>query len=77
MRQHLGKSCWQGLLACAKTLGRVQTWLVLTLFYFLLLAPVALIFRCVADPLGLRRRGSPWRPKQEPPDRWAWAKAQS
>ena len=67
----------RGLKAVAKEIGRVQTWLILTLFYFLLLAPLALIFRCVADPLRLRGAGSPWLAKREPADRWSWARSQS
>ena len=67
----------QILKAVAKAIGRAQTWLILTLFYWLILAPVAIIFRCAADPLRLRGAGSPWLAKREPSDRWNWAKAQS
>ena len=72
------KRVMRGLQAAAKTIGRAQAWLILTLFYFVVLAPVALIFRCVADPLHLRASaGSNWLPKSEPADRWSWARSQS
>ena len=62
----------------AHGIGRVQAWLILTLFYFLIMAPVACIFQRCADPLRLRRKAEPaWKSRSEPPDRWAWAKAQS
>ena len=68
----------RALKAVAKAIGRAQTWLILTLFYFLLLAPAAIIFRCVADPLHLRASARPnWRAKTEPAYRWSWARAQS
>ena len=68
----------QGLKAVAKAIGRVQTWLILTLFYFVVLAPVALIFRCLADPLQLRgSTRSGWRTRTESADRRAWAASQS
>ena len=68
----------RGLQAAAKIIGRAQTWLILTLFYFVILTPVALVFRWLADPLQLRKTPrSSWRAKTEPPDRWSWAKAQS
>ncbi|MBI3088396.1 MAG: hypothetical protein HYY91_05905 [Candidatus Omnitrophica bacterium] len=67
----------QGLLAFAKRVGEVQAWLILTVFYFLILAPVALLFKCAADPLRLRRApGSIWHPKPPPRDLRQWAKAQ-
>lgn len=68
---------WQGFLAFAKRVGQVQAWLLLTVFYVLVLAPVALIFRLSADPLRLRHRGSAiWHTKPKPDDRWRWARAQ-
>lgn len=72
---------WQaltrGLLACAKQIGQVQAWLILTVFYFVILAPVALLFKCLADPLSLRRSSrSIWHPKVPPRDLRQWGKAQ-
>ncbi len=64
------------LLAAARLIGRVQTWLLLTLCYVVFLAPVALLFKLVADPLTLRRRVNPWRQKVPPADRMTWARSQ-
>ena len=69
----------QVLKTVAKAIGRAQTWLILTLFYCVVLAPVAVIFRCAADPLRLRAsaRSPSWLTKTEPADRWRWARSQS
>ena len=50
---------WMALL---RTVGNFQAWILLTLFYVVVIAPIGLVFRCVADPLRLRRRGSTWQP---------------
>ena len=71
------RRCWEALLAVAKRIGRVQAWMILTLCYVLLVTPVALIFKFVADPLHLRRKsGSIWTSSSEPVDGLAWAKTQ-
>ena len=49
---------WMALL---RTIGNVQAWIILTLFYGLILTPFGLVFRFVADPLRLRRRASTWQ----------------
>ena len=49
---------WMALL---RTIGNVQAWLLLTVFYVLIIAPFGLIFRLAADPLRLRRRSSTWQ----------------
>ena len=68
---------WNGVLTMAKRIGRVQAWLILTVFYFVILAPAALIYRLAADPLRLRPARSIWRDRPTPSDPLAWAKAQS
>ena len=71
------KTFWKGILALAKLIGHVQTWLILTVFYFVILAPVALIFKCIADPLRLRGgSGSLWTPRILPDDWRIWATEQ-
>ena len=71
------KNIWKVVLAITKPIGRFQTWLLLTLFYIVFLAPVAIIFKWCADPLHLRlRKGSNWWPKTEPPDWLTWARTQ-
>jgi hypothetical protein len=44
----------------ARVIGAVQSRIVLTLVYFVVLAPFALAVRFGTDPLGLRQRGG-WR----------------
>lgn len=61
MHNPLGK-LWQGWKRVARRIGEFQTRLFLTLFYFLILAPLTLIAR-PGDPLGLRRHPG-WLPYQ-------------
>ena len=57
---------WQAWKRIGKKVGDFQARALLTIFYFVILAPFALGMR-VADPLGLRRTGEPaWRPR--PPE---------
>lgn len=73
----LRERLWNRLLAIAKRLGHVQAWLILTLFYFVILAPVALIYRLAADPLHVRRAsGSIWQKRPAISNHLAWAKSQ-
>jgi len=65
------------LLTIAKRIGRVQAWIIFTLFYFVVMAPVALIFKLLADPLRLRCRSSVWKTRVSPADPMVWGKAQS
>ena len=65
-------------MAVAKRVGQVQAWIILTACYWVLLAPIALVFRWTSDPLQLRKGAAPrWHPKTPPPDRMTWAKSQS
>ena len=50
---------WMALL---HAIGNVQAWILLTIFYIVVVTPIGLIFRFVADPLRLRRRESNWQP---------------
>jgi hypothetical protein len=46
------KKIWTGWKKIAHTIGRVQTVIILTLFYFLILAPLGALFRLFGwDPL--------------------------
>lgn len=52
----------------ARRIGDVQARLLLTVFYFVLLAPFALAVRLGADPLALKLgAGRGWRARQERP----------
>jgi hypothetical protein len=54
------KALWRGWLTVAKKIGRVQSQLILTLIYFVILAPFALAVRLFLDPMDLRGTRS-WR----------------
>lgn len=61
----------------ARRIGQLQAWLLLTCLYFIVVAPVALLFKLTADPLHLRKSiRSLWNTKPQPLDRWAWSRAQ-
>ena len=52
---------WDGWKRFGRKVGDFQARVLLTVFYFVLLAPFALIVRWKADPLGLTRGGG-WLP---------------
>ncbi len=56
---------WEAWKVLAHKIGDFQARLILGLLYFLLVGPIALVRRMVADPLGLRRkaRDSYWSPR--------------
>ena len=43
-------------MAALRALGNIQAWMLLTLFYVVLIAPVGVLFRLVADLLRSRSR---------------------
>lgn len=47
---------WEGWKRLGRKIGDFQARLLLTIFYFVILAPFALVMR-LADPLGLKRPG--------------------
>jgi hypothetical protein len=49
---------WDGWKRFGRKVGDFQARLLLTIFYFVILAPFALVMR-LADPLGLRHAGEP------------------
>ena len=61
----LGRRLWEGWKRTAHRIGNVQAKVILGLLYFLVVGPVALVRRLVADPLG--RRWTPgstyWHPR--------------
>jgi hypothetical protein len=52
---------WAGWKRIGRRIGDFQARVLLTLFYFVFLAPFALAVRWKADPLGLKRPGG-WLP---------------
>ena len=55
------------LLRLSRALGDLVGRILLTVFYFTLLAPFALLVRLSSDPLGTKRRaeGPAWSPRRE------------
>jgi hypothetical protein len=60
------RSAWEAWKRFGKKVGNLQARVLLTLFYFGVLAPFGLGMRA-ADPLGLRRPGLGWRPRPQAP----------
>jgi hypothetical protein len=52
---------WEGWKRFGRKIGDFQARALLTLFYFVILAPFALVVRWKADPLGLKQSGG-WSP---------------
>ncbi len=52
---------WEGWKRVGRKIGDFQARVLLTLFYFVILAPFALGVRLLADPLGLKRPAG-WLP---------------
>ena len=74
MHKRLGRA----FITLARRIGHVQAWLLLSICYFLVVGPIALIIKALSDPLRLHRyTGSVWRKRPQTPDFWIWAKAQS
>lgn len=67
----------RALMRVLRFIGHVQAWIIFTAIYLVFMVPIALIFRLKADPLRLRRGGSPWTPRPElPADRMQWGRQQ-
>ena len=52
---------WEGWKRVGRKIGDFQARVLLTIFYFVILAPFAVVVRLTADPLGLKRHGG-WHP---------------
>jgi len=52
----------KALVEFSERFGNMLSRLLLTLLYYLVLGPFALVYRWVADPLHLRRRQGNWTP---------------
>jgi hypothetical protein len=53
---------WEAWKRLGKRIGDFQARLLLTVFYFVILAPFALVVRWASDPLSLKRSGDRWHP---------------
>jgi lipopolysaccharide/colanic/teichoic acid biosynthesis glycosyltransferase len=57
------RALWEGWKRVAKRIGDVQARILLTIFYFLILAPFALVVRWGMDPLAIKTAAG-WRSKE-------------
>ena len=53
---NFAKFLWKKWLIVAQAIGNFQAQLILSLFYFIILAPVAILFKLFADPLNLKAK---------------------
>ena len=76
MRERV-KRFGHGMARLGRRLGQLQASLILSLFYFVLLAPVAIVFKFLADPLRLRKsERSLWCTRVRPNAVVEWGKRQ-
>jgi hypothetical protein len=59
------KKLWENWKKLAKKIGDFQARLILTVLYFVIVAPFALIVRFAADPLSIKPHQEGWRAKAE------------
>jgi hypothetical protein len=63
------RKLWEGWKRVAKRIGDFQARVILTVLYFVIIAPFALIVRWGADPLALKRSAQKgWRLKVDAED---------
>ncbi|MGE5060725.1 MAG: hypothetical protein ACM3N3_15900 [Betaproteobacteria bacterium] len=63
------KRLWERWNRIAKAIGDFQARLILSVFYFIIVGPFALILRWAADPLSLKKGAAQaWRVKTESKD---------
>lgn len=58
------RALWEGWKRVAKRIGDVQARILLTIFYFSILAPFALVVRWGMDPLAIKAAAG-WRSKED------------
>lgn len=54
------RNIWEAWKRLGKRIGDFQARLLLTVFYFVILAPFAVVLRWGTDPLSLKRGGERW-----------------
>jgi hypothetical protein len=52
------KTLWRGWLVVARTIGHVQSFIILSLVYFVVMAPFAVVVRLFSDPLDAKEADS-------------------
>lgn len=60
------RKIWEAWKRIAKKIGDFNSRLILTLFYFIFVAPISILVK-IKDPLGIKKQKTQnWIPKQEP-----------
>jgi hypothetical protein len=59
------RAAWNAWKRLARRIGDIQARILLTVFYYLVLGPFALVLRGRSDPLALGRGAGGWRPRPE------------
>ena len=61
------QAAWEGWKRFGRRMGDLQGRLILIIFYFVILAPFAVLLRLAADPLAIKRQAPHgWRPRRAP-----------
>jgi len=53
------KLFWRSWMKFANVFGNLQMWIILTLIYWVMILPLAIVFKRLADPLALKHSGQP------------------
>ena len=72
--RHLWVARWMRIVYAV---GTIWSWVLLSLFYVVIIAPIGLLVRLLADPLRVRSRASSWQPLPSQYDRLEDATGQS
>jgi hypothetical protein len=67
-KKHILRRIWDGWKKIARKIGDFNARVILTIFYFILLLPFAILIKSLTDPLEIKK-GSPkgWQIKEEKP----------
>lgn len=61
-KKHILRRIWDGWKKIARKIGDFNARVILTIFYFVLLLPFALLIKCLSDPLEIKKGAAKgWR----------------
>ena len=65
--ERLWRRAWEGWKRVAKKIGNFQARVMLMILYFVVLAPLGIVFRWTVDPLGIKPSTgyAGWRPRPD------------
>ena len=68
-KQNIFRRAWEGWKKIARKIGDFNARVILTIFYFILLMPFALLVRLFTDPLEIKKKAHKgWHPREEKDD---------